>query len=419
MSTLYLVHATLIDGHAEAPLEDAWVRIEDQHVVELGSGTAVTGRDARVLDCAGRTVLPGLIDAHAHLGATDYLTRLTSGSRAEYAASVFAEQRSTLAQGFTTVRDAGHTDAGFRRAVEKGLVPGPRMLVSNGALTQTGGHADLRPPDSREPQVPFDGLVWSGVVADGVDQVRRAAREVLRAGADQVKVMASGGCASHGDEVTDTQYTLDELSAIVHEAGARGRGVMAHAYNPEAIRNAVLAGVVSVEHGNLLDESAASLMAENRTFLVPTIATFELLSGTGLEMGMSEVQVRQVNEVLARAYSSLELAMDTGVQIGSGSDLLGRHQHRKALELELQAKVMGAMGAIRAATATNARIIGRGHDLGAVSPGYVGDVIVVDGNPVDDITCLQRPEAIQAVFQSGRLVVDRLPERHDLEGAGR
>lgn len=418
MSTLYLTHATLIDGNAEAPLEDAWVRIEDQHIVEVGSGPAATG-DARVLDCAGRSVLPGLIDAHAHLGATDYLTKLTSGSRAEYAASVFAEQRSTLAQGFTTVRDAGHTDAGFRRAVENGLVPGPRMLVSNGPLTQTGGHADLRPTEARDPQVAFDGLVWPGVVADGVEQVRWAAREVLRAGADQVKVMASGGCASHGDEVTDTQFTPEELAAIVYEARARGRGVMAHAYNPQAIRNAVLAGVVSIEHGNLLDEESASLMAESGTFLVPTIATFELLAGGGLEMGMTEVQVRQVNDVLALAYSSLALAMDAGVQIGSGSDVLGRYQHRKALALELQAKVMGPMGAIRAATATNARVIGRGEDLGSIAPGYVADLLVVDGTPADDITCLQRPEAIHAVFQSGRLAVDRLPEQHDLEGVGR
>lgn len=409
MTATVLTHASLIDGTGREPVPDAWVRIEDGLVTAVGTGPVTCG-DAEVVDCAGRTVMPGLIDAHAHMGAVDYLDRLLEGSRAQYAAAVFREIESTLRSGFTTIRDAGYTDAGFRLAVADGTVPGPRLLVSNGPLSQTGGHSDLRRGHQREPAVMFDGLVWTGVVADGVDQVRRAAREVLRAGADQVKVMASGGCASHGDDVTDTQFSREELAAIVYEAGARGRPVIAHAYNPGSIANAVQAGVRSIEHGNLLDEASARLMAERGTFLVPTIATFRLLSEDGLAMGMTREQVDQVHTVLDHAYTSLEIATAAGVRIGSGSDVLGRHQPHKALELALQAKVTGPLEALRSATSVNARLIGRGDDLGTVAEGYVADLLIVDGSPAEDIAVLQDGTAVHAVLQSGRVTVDRRPE---------
>lgn len=409
MTTRYLVHATVLDGTGREPAPDSWLRIEDGTIAAVGTGAVACGA-AEVIDCAGRTVLPGLIDAHAHLAAVDYLDKLLAAPRAQFAAAVFAELASTLSHGFTTIRDAGFTDAGFRLAVDSGAVPGPRLLVSNGPLSQTGGHADFRRGHERAPVPMFDGLVWTGVLADGVEQVRWAAREVLRAGADQVKVMASGGCASHTDDVTDTQFTVDELAAIVHEAAARGKHVAAHAYNPAAIGNAVTAGVRTIEHGNLLDEASAALMARVGTYLVPTIATFQLLSADGLAMGMTPVQVGQIDTVLERAFSSLQLAADAGVRIGSGSDVLGRHQPHKALELELQARVLGPLGAIRAATAVNAEIIGRGHDLGVVAPGYLADLLLVDGAPAEDITVLQDEHSIHAVLQAGRLAVDRRPE---------
>jgi imidazolonepropionase-like amidohydrolase len=408
----YLLHASLIDGTGRDPVPDSWIRIDDGRITGVGTGPTSTGA-ADVVDCAGRTVLPGLIDAHTHLAATDYLDRLQDVPRPVHAAQIFAELRSTLRQGFTTVRDAGFTDAGFRIAVERGLVPGPRLLVANGALSQTGGHADLRRGHQREPAVAFDGVVWTGVVADGADQVRWAAREVLRAGADQVKVMASGGCASHGDDVTDVQFTRDEIAAAVHEAGARGRPVLAHAYNPDAIANAVRAGVRSIEHGNLIDEATAALMAEHGTYLVPTIATYRLLSRDGADMGMTPDQVGQIDTVLAAADTSLRIAMAAGVRIGSGSDVLGRHQPCKALELELQAAVMGPLAAIRAATAVNAELIGRGDDLGVVAAGRVADLLLVDGDPAGDIAVLQAPGAVHAVLQGGRMTVDQRPETAD------
>jgi imidazolonepropionase-like amidohydrolase len=344
------------------------------------------------------------------MAAVDYLDRLLDSPRPMFAARVLAEIESTLDHGYTTIRDAGYTDAGFKQPIRDGLVRGPRLLVSNGPLSQTGGHSDLRPAHRRDAVPTTDGLVWPGVVVDGVDQARWGAREVLRAGADQVKVMAGGGCASHGDEVTEPQFTRDELSAIVYEAHTREKSVIAHAYSPAAIANAVAAGVRSIEHGNLMDEEAAALMSRAGCFLVPTIPTFQLLSLEGTSMGMTQEQVDQVDTVLKSAFTSIEIAVAAGVRIGSGSDVLARHQTRKALALELQARVLGNLGALRAATSVNAELIGRGTDLGQVAEGFVGDLLIVDGNPADDIAVLQDKSRIHAVVQHGAFVVDRRPE---------
>jgi imidazolonepropionase-like amidohydrolase len=410
MTDTYLVDAVVIDGTGVDPVEGAWVRLTDGIITGRGAGAPPRSGSATTIDCAGRTVMPGLIDAHAHMAAVDYLDRLLDSPRPMFAARVLAEIESTVDHGYTTVRDAGYTDAGFKQAIREGLVRGPRLLVSNGPLSQTGGHSDLRPAHARDAVPTTDGLVWPGVVVDGVDQARWGAREVLRAGADQVKVMASGGCASHGDDVTEPQFTPDELAAIVYEAQARGKFVIAHAYNPAAIANAVAAGVRSIEHGNLLDEETAARMARAGCFLVPTIPTFQLLSLEGTSMGMTREQVDQVDTVLKSAYTSIEIAVAAGVRVGSGSDVLARHQTRKALALELQARVLGNLGALRAATAVNAELIGRGADLGQVAEGFVADLLIVDGNPADDIAVLQDRSRIHAVLQHGAFTVDRRPE---------
>jgi imidazolonepropionase-like amidohydrolase len=402
-------HARLVDGTGADPVDGAWVRVSGDRITGVGTGPAPGGAD-RVVDCAGRVLMPGLIDAHGHLAAVEFLDRLDRMPRAVFAARVYAELADTLARGFTTVRDAGMLDAGFRDAVAAGLVPGPRLFVSNGPLSQTGGHGDGRPGWAHGPQPVTDGLYWPGLVVDGVAQARWAAREVFRCGADQVKVMASGGCASPTDDVTHTQFSDEELAAIVGEARARGSYVLAHAYNPASILACVRAGVRTVEHGNLMDEEAAHAMAAAGTFLVPTVATYELLARDGADMGMPANQVDKIRVVLERAYDGLRLARDAGVRIGSGSDLLGRHQPAKALELELKARVLGPMGAVVAATATNAEIVGMGADLGTVQEGRIADLLLVDGDPLDDVAVLQRPEALHLVVQGGRFAADRRPD---------
>jgi imidazolonepropionase-like amidohydrolase len=404
--TTYLLNARLIDGTGRDPLEGAWLRLEDECIAEIGTGASPKNAGARVIDCGGRSVLPGLIDCHTHLAAGDYLNQVHLLSKPVLAARTFTAIRTTLENGFTTVRDAGFTDYGFKDAVAQGLVPGPRMLLATGPISQTGGHSDFRTREEHALRV-TDGLYHPGVVADGVDQVRRAAREVLRRGADQVKVMASGGCTSPTDDVDHPQFTRDELAAIVYEATVRDTYVMAHAYTPTSIQNCIAAGVRSIEHGNGVDEESAVMMRESGTFAVPTIATYEMLAADGGAGGMPADQVDQVKRVLAKAYDALELLRDVGVNIASGSDVLGPHQHLKAYELELKARVLGQMGALVAATKTSAELLGLDHRIGTLEEGKLADLLIFDGDPLDDIKLLQDTARIHVVMTSGKVAIDR------------
>ncbi|MEV0598454.1 amidohydrolase family protein [Streptomyces sp. NPDC050315] len=405
VDTFYLVNALIIDGSGADPVPDGWLRIECGRITGTGHGAVTTGRDP-VVDVGGRTVIPGLIDAHTHLAATEMLNRVDTVSRPVLAAKTFANLRQTLGAGFTTVRDAGFTDYGFKQAVEQGLVPGPRMFLATGPLSQTGGHSDFRPAEDQQRQRRSDGLYYPGLVVDGVAQCQWGAREVLRRGADQIKIMAGGGCTSPTDHVTHTQFTAEEIAAIVHEARARHTYVMAHGYTPEAIRTCVGAGVRSIEHANLVDEQAAEAMAAAGTFAVPTIATFDLLVRDGQEQGLTADSAEQAAHVLARAYEALRILVDKGVRIASGSDVLGAHQPFKALELKLKASVLGPMGALVAATRTNAELLGL-KDLGTLETGKIADLVVVDGDPLAELSVLQDSSRIHLVVKDGRAVVDR------------
>ncbi len=408
MATMYLLNARLLDGTGRDPIEHAWLRLEGDRIATVGQGASPATAGNRVIDCAGRTVMPGLIDCHTHLAAGDYLNQVHLLSKPVLAARTFNAIRNTLESGFTTVRDAGFTDYGFKDAVTQGLLPGPRMLLATGPISQTGGHSDFRTREEDALRAP-DGLYHPGVVADGVDAVRKAAREVLRRGADQIKVMASGGCTSPTDDVDHPQFTHDELAAIVYEATARDSYVMAHAYTPASIRNCVVAGVRSIEHGNGIDEDTAVLMREHGTFAVPTIATYEMLAVDGAAGGMPDDQVNQVKRVLASAYDSLELLHDTGVQIASGSDVLGPHQHLKAYELELKARVLGPMGALVAATQISAELLGLADRIGTLEEGKLADLLIFDGDPLEDIKTLQDITRIHVVMTAGTIAVDRSP----------
>ncbi|TDD26818.1 amidohydrolase family protein [Kribbella turkmenica] len=403
MTSLWLLNARLLDGTGSDPVDGAWLRIAHDRIAEVGVGPVTVGSDP-VIDCAGRTVMPGLIDCHVHLAAVDMIHLLDRHPKPVLAAQTFRNMTETLRSGFTSVRDAGFTDYGFRHAATAGLVPSPRLFLSTGPLSQTGGHSDFRPRDDHLPQRPTDGLVHLGHVVDGVDACRWAAREVLRRGADQIKVMAGGGCASPNDDVSHTQFTVEELEAVVYEARARQTYVMAHAYNPDAIKNCVKAGVRSIEHVNCVDESAAAAMAKAGTYAVPTIATYELLANDGTDQGMPADQVEKVRRVLADAYEGLKILLAHKVPIGSGSDVLGAHQSSKALELELKARVLGPMGALVASTRTNAQILGRAEDLGTLQPGRLADVLIVDGDPLTDITVLQERSRLHYVLLGGRIV---------------
>src|SRR5215212_4459103 len=330
--TTLLTNAFLIDCTGADPRERASVLVEDGVIRELRTGRShrTRGHGAEI-DCSGMTLLPGLTDAHVHIGAVD--VNILDQHR-EYPSNLTAllmarTLTDTLMQGFTTVRDAGGADWSFKAAVERGVVEGPRLLVSDKPLSQTGGHGDWRRGSEIHPPellCPTAGM--RSVVCDGADEVRRAARERLRLGADQIKVMASGGAMSPADELSATQYTLEELRAAVEEAATAGTYVMAHAYNAASVKNCLSSGVRSIEHGNLIDEETARLLAESGAYLVPTLVTYEALSEEGKSYGVPDPVIRKIDEAREQGIRSLRLAYEAGARIASGSDLLRPLQDR-------------------------------------------------------------------------------------------
>ena len=402
-------HATLLDCTGRDPQPNLRIVVEDGRIRRIGASSGPAGpKDARVIDCQGRTLMPGLLDAHVHLALLD----LDPAAEAALPAAVLALRiagviEATLDAGFTTVRDAGGLDWGFKEAVRLGLIRGPRIFISGAFISQTGGHGDHRARTSRAtfPMVP--GLTSESILADGADAVRWAAREVLRRGADQVKVMASGGAASPTDELDHVQFAVEELTAAVEVAGAVGTYVLAHAYGPRAIQNCLKAGVRSIEHGNFLDEATADqMLAADDVFLVPTVITYELLARREAGDGWTPDMVRKIRQGLTGAYDSLGLAYEKGLRIGSGSDVLAEMQGDKGKEIACQARVMGAMNAIIAATRTNAALMRIDKDVGTIEEGKRADLIVLDADPLADPAIFGDPEHVRMVVLGGEVVKD-------------
>jgi imidazolonepropionase-like amidohydrolase len=418
--TLVFEHATLLDCTGRDPQPRTRVLVEEGRIRRISRDDAgpLPAR-AEVVDCQGRTLMPGLIDAHVHLAVVELDDMATVAMPpAVLAARIVREIEATLEAGFTTVRDAGGLDAGFREAVRLGLVRGPRIFISGPFISQTGGHGDHRPRGWRGPMPSIPGLSSESLLADGPQEVRRAAREALRRGADQIKVMASGGAASPTDELTHTQFSVEELAAAVDVARAVDTYVLAHAYGPRAIRNSLEAGVRSIEHANLMDEETADrMLAAEDAYLVPTIITYELLADQELSSGWTEVNRRKIRQGLSGAYTSLELAFEKGLRIGSGSDVLAQMQPQKGREIACQARVMGAMGAIVAATRTNAQLLRVASEVGTLEEGKQADLILVDGDPLQHPELLGDAARVRMVALQGRIVKD-LDGRREPVGAG-
>jgi imidazolonepropionase-like amidohydrolase len=406
METLVLKNATIIDGTGADPVANGSVVIEGERIKEILPGApGQLPSQASVIDCRQQTLLPGLIDAHVHMGAVD--ANIIDQQRRYFPSLLVIRtlkvMKETLDQGFTTARDCGGADPGFREAVAQGLVTGPRLLVCGLALSQTGGHGDFRLPTETFSPLESAAGVATGVY-DGVDEVRRGAREQLRQGVDHIKVMAGGGAMSPSDEIDTSQYSLEELQAAVFEAESAGKYVSAHCYSDRSIHNSIAAGIRSIEHGNLLSESAAQAIKDAGAFLVPTIVTYEMISRMGKDLGIPANNVRKINEAKEKALEALAIADRVGVKIASGSDLLGPMQVYKGTELELKARVLGPMGAIVASTKMNAELIRRERDLGTIEAGKLADMILVDGDPLGDIAVLQQyQEKITLIMQGGHL----------------
>ena len=410
MSAFLFRGALLVDGLADEPRDGVDVLVLDGRIAEVGDPhvTAPDLSDLRVIDLAGLTLMPGLIDAHVHPSTAevieDYQRPLPTSLRAQYAR---IELEAMLRRGFTTARDAGGCDAGYRTAIERGLIDGPRLLVSGKALSQTGGHGDDRAVGEGDP--------WPGAypgefarIADGVDEVRLAARQELRRGADQIKICASGGVMSETDPVRMLQYSEAEMTAIVEEAASRGTYVMAHAYGADAIARAVRCGIRSIEHANLIDAEAAAEVAARDAFVVPTMVAYEALGAFGAASGVDPVRLAKNSEVLEAGLRSFAILRAAGVRVGFGSDLLGEHRYMQPREFAIRAEVESAADIVRSATSVNADLISR-PDLGRVVPSATADLIVVDGDPLADVSVLARPgETLRMVMTAGRMRVDAL-----------
>lgn len=406
MTSLLLDDATLIDGTARDPRPHASVLVEDGRIARIGDAGGVGARDgARGVDCGGMTLMPGLTDAHVHFGLTAAGENEPIESHVSYVLKVVENIRLALEEGFTTVRDAGGLDPAYAAAVAEGQIAGPRILPSGSFLSQTGGHGDHRSrwSDVAPPSIP--GLVAHTEICDSADEVRRAARMQIRRGATQVKLMASGGVMSPNDPLESLQFTVDEMAAAVHEARAFGTYVLAHCHTPGAIANALDAGVRSIEHGSILDETLAKRMARQEAYLVPTLVILELLSKIE---GLPEFSRRKMELVRGEMRASVAAARAAGVRIGSGSDLLGPRQSRRAAELVEKAKQFGSMEAIVSATRINALLFKMEDRIGTVEEGKDADLILVRGDPLADVGVLVDAENVRLVVQRGRVAKDLL-----------
>jgi imidazolonepropionase-like amidohydrolase len=396
--------AAVLDPEAGSLAEGQAVVVEGGRVVEVAATAAVRAGEATVVDVGGRTVMPGLVDAHVHVNAvTADLGALESWSPAYVAARAAGVLRGMLDRGFTTVRDVAGADFGIAAAVAEGLLPGPRVVFGGKALSQTGGHGDPRGPGravvDQHPCCPT-----LTVIADGVAEVRRAAREQLRRGAGHVKVMLSGGIASPTDRIDSTQYSMEELRAVVEEARAANRYVTGHAYTAAAVNRGLEAGVGCIEHGNLMDASSVALFKSTGAFYVPTLATYAALAAEGLDHGFPADQHAKVYEVLDAGRAALELAHRAGLPIVYGTDLLGGMHPRQLTEFTLRAEVQPPADVLRSATTVAARLLGLEGRVGVVAPGAFADLLVVDGNPLQRLEVLTDPARnLRLVMAAGRL----------------
>jgi len=384
------------------------VRIVDGKIVEIGSSVKAN-KDSLEIPLNGKTLMPGLCDAHVHVTAyTADFAKLKATSPFYVGIKAFEIMGGMLARGFTTVRDAGGADHGLANAVEENPTAAPRLLFCGHALSQTGGHGDMRRPGEVSLHQCFccSGM---GHVCDGITEVLRAAREEIRRGATHLKIMASGGVSSPTDRITSTQFTEDELRAIVNEANAANIPVMAHAYTSRAINRALKCGVKSIEHGNLLDQGSIDLMLDDDRFLVPTLVVYHALVQEGTEAGLSADMVQKTWEVLDAGLDALKLAYQQNVNIAFGTDLLGIMHRRQLEEFILRSPVVPNDDLLRQATCNAARLFNMEDQIGQVKEGLLADLIVIDGDPLDDITALTTPQtSLKMVMKEGRICINKL-----------
>jgi imidazolonepropionase-like amidohydrolase len=399
----------MLDPEMEALQGGMQLLVEGNVIKEVAK--AIKSTNATVVDCGKKTLMPGLIDSHVHVTLSEVFIRQLENIPLTLMTARSADlMKRMLDRGFTSVRDTGGADWGLREATEKWLIPGPRLFIAGKALGPTGGHSDgRRRTDGGGPCHCCNAMRFTMGVADGVSDVRRAVREEMRQGADHIKIMMSGGVASPYDPLHSMQFSPDEVNAAVEEAHAFGRYVCAHAYTPEAITRAAHAGVRTIEHGNLVDEASAKLMASKGMFLVANLVTYFEMKEKAAAFGMSADMLEKNDIVIDGALRSLEICKRAGVKVAFGTDLLGQLQVEQSREFIIRAQVQKPIEVIRAATLIGAEIVRQEGKLGCLKPGAFADIIVVDGNPLKDLGCLQdQGKHLAAIMKDGRFYKNQL-----------
>jgi len=395
-TSLAIRSVQLIDGTG-ARLERATVLVEDSLISAVGPDDRVKiPPGARVLDGRGKALLPGLIDCHVHYcldGSADSIRSFEEDDPAVTAVKAVAHARATVEAGITTVRDVGsrdHISISVTRAIRAGIVPGPRTLNAGLAVCMTGGHA------------------WFiGRQADGPEEVVKAVREQIRAGADVIKFIATGGVLTPGVSPGASQLTFNELRAGVDEAGRSGRRVAAHAHGAEGMKTAIRAGVHSIEHGTLMDQEALELFLVHKTFLVPTLSAIQSGMEHGKKGGMPDYALQKCVAMVDDLRANFRRAAKAGVRIAMGTDAGTPFNPHGGNAQELRRMVelgLTPMQAIQASTHSAATLLGLESEIGTVEAGKQADLLLVNGNPLDDISLLENPSAVESVIQAGRIV---------------
>ena len=405
-----LVGANLIDGTGGPVLNDATVLIDGERIVEVGPRLAVNlPPRTEEVDVSGMTLMPGMIDCHDHLASKDYGLASRMGydsplSLQHLRTAKVLEQ--TLEAGYTCVRDGGGLDAGFKQAVESGLYPGPRLVISVAIISPTGGLAD-KVTASGHCYPHGDPMIPSGV-ADGDDPVRAKVREMCRVGADVVKFATTGGASSRpGHGPLDIAFGPKEVKALIDESRALGRRTMCHAVGGPGLRMCIEAGANSVEHGSYLaeDPDLSNMMAGEGIFLVPTFEIYEYHA----TLSAPHMQARS-RALMDIHKDSLHQALAAGVKVVAGTDAGGYVHGDNAREVQiLVEKGMSTMQAIQSCTGWAAECVGLEKDIGTISKGKYADLLVIDGDPLKDIEALRRPDSIKLVMKGGVTAVDKLP----------
>lgn len=394
-------NANLLDVRAGEIVGLRNLHIVDGRIQEISDGPVSKGD--RELDLKGATLMPGLCDAHVHVvAATASFPDLMRWSPSYITARSGQILSGMLSRGFTTVRDCGGADYGLVQSVEEGFLIGPRVLFCGHAISQTGGHGDMRGKgENWESCTCCAGL---GKVVDGVSEVRKACRDELRKGANFIKIMASGGVASPTDRIGNTQFALEEIKAAVEEAEAAECYVAAHVYTARAAKRALEYGVRSLEHGNLIDEEVMDLMIEKGAFLVPTMSTHQALQDEGMEAGLSPDMYEKVADVVEAGYRTHARAHEKGVKMVFGTDLLGAMHRHQLNEFAIRSRFQTPIEIIRSATTTAAELFQMEGLVGELTVGAYADMIAVSGNPLEDIGVLQDPDRhLKLVMKEGQV----------------